>query len=80
MEWISVKDRLPKIEEEVLAYAGKKPWGPDIHVGNLQEGYDSIYWTYYDYLEWHDVTHWMPLPEPPKEQEVLGDFCPYPGG
>lgn len=59
MKWISVKDRLPKIEEIVLAYAPQ--WCSD----------ESIVLTYDG--EWYDyngvlvdsVTHWMPLPEPP---------------
>lgn len=73
-EWISVKDRLPRYNETVLIY---RPFmAEDISVGN--------YYGYYgeDDEEWHEgwvccgtivtdkdvITHWMPLPEPPKEQ------------
>ena len=59
-EWISVKDRLPEESGEYLAYCGE---------------YDGICVLYYEVLKtkgkWRtkwkdDVTHWMPLPEPPK--------------
>ena len=58
-EWISVKDRLPEMEQDVLV---------------ADNGFIAV-WTFYgDYWEdshgwWQEfdeVTHWMPLPEPPK--------------
>ena len=63
MSWISVKDRLPEDGEDVVVIArtGIPYW---YHVAHLKRGRwmrDSgqrIYDT---------VTHWMPLPEPPKE-------------
>lgn len=56
-EWISVKDRLPEIEEMVLTY----PYGP-LPVRCVKE---SGEW-FFDALI---VTHWMPLPEPPTRTE-----------
>lgn len=70
MEWISVKDRLPDNKEMVLIYCptlkhrNKKnniKTGRKINFGcGLRPegclGYDD------------DSTHWMPLPEPPKEK------------
>ena len=66
MEWISVKDRLPDIDKDgelVLYYE----FNNEIGVGYLEDdkwyNYDSG-WE----LDKSVVTHWMPLPEPPKEQ------------
>ncbi len=64
VEWISVEDRLPQYDKEVV-YIDKSN---DIHLGRLESGMGKeIYWTHYDFLEDEDVTHWMPLPHPPKE-------------
>lgn len=63
MDWISVKDRLPEIYERVIYYV--PGWG--IYYGNRQE--DDT-WDAPDVFgpPWlsESVTHWMPLPEPPK--------------
>lgn len=63
-KWISVKDRLPKKRVKVLCFLS---WGRDdidIRIGFQQDG------AFGDYSggEWIRglVTHWMPLPEPPK--------------
>lgn len=66
MKWISVKDRLPDPELGVLAV----DVDGYIHVAFRTELWDAqlkdvLEWTYYDYLPWHDVTHWMPLPDAP---------------
>lgn len=60
--WIPVTERLPEESGEYLAYCGE---------------YDGICVIYYEILKtkskwrtnWKEVTHWMPLPEPPKEVE-----------
>jgi hypothetical protein len=70
-EWINVKDRLPKENEEVLAFS------ITVH----KEGYMSVaHWIAFDESEpniitWFSfineekcITHWMPLPNPPEEK------------
>ena len=62
-EWISVKDRLPKDDSDVLAYS---------RIGEESR----IYPACYSNGVWFDcvfnapatdtTTHWMPLPQPPK--------------
>ena len=51
-EWISVEDRLPDVGKFVLIYSEINGVCLDYH--------DGATFGYYD------VTHWMPLPQPPK--------------
>lgn len=85
MEWISVKDKLPDEEQEVLLYTEEiESYG---RYGKRKKIYHNVYRGYFDGEEWitiychgceyifkmnekyqneHiEVTHWMPLPEPP---------------
>lgn len=57
-EWIPVTDRLPENDKTVLVWSHR----------NSKE-----YFNVYDHGKWvimetEDITHWMPLPEPPKEE------------
>ena len=67
--WISVEDRLPETGEEVLVYDcfGQLNEKPDLSMSSAS--YKNGMW--YDYLGnihfyGEDITHWQPLPEPPK--------------
>lgn len=61
--WIPVSERLPKDDGKVLAIV-------------KEDGYNRIAFVFYEGRRWWDcfydgfqninVTHWMPLPEPPK--------------
>ena len=53
-EWISVNDELPVEGVEVLA------WEDCL--------YHVTFWTGDEWDAMGDITHWMPLPEPPEEQ------------
>lgn len=59
-EWISVKDRLPEKRGEYLCYYKFEPDSPDVICENTYQG--SGLWL----SEMDKVTHWMPLPQPPK--------------
>jgi len=77
MKWISVKDKLPEFDVNVLIYwrlqKDKKEGGywdmiEIAHVSSITQGKDYIN------TEWKDSeynqkspTHWMSLPEPPKQ-------------
>ena len=54
-KWIPVTERLPEEDGDYLVYCGE---------------YDGICVLYYKKgkwrSKWKEVTHWMPLPEPPK--------------
>lgn len=67
-KWISAEERLPESEDEKadcylvtdgdfiwMAYYACKEW-------QFAQCTDSPY-----VIDWTDITHWMPLPEPPKE-------------
>ena len=60
MEWISVKDRLPKVNESILCY--QTIYGRSVGVmddlGQFRFNHPG------DTLK---PTHWMPLPEPPSK-------------
>lgn len=77
-QWISVKDRLPEAEQEVLVIS--RGWGDRLlYVGQYKKmeaqtspltgitskESDWLLWGW-SYLREPQVTHWMPLPEPPK--------------
>lgn len=69
MEWISVKDRLPDSTgfylvavDEIVASKYKGV----IEVGECYKSVDAK--GLFEVLKFHDyVTHWQPLPDPPKE-------------
>lgn len=64
--WISVKDRLPEEPGRYLCWFGKNtfavgasivPYIPDLHWFASLESLER----------YENVTHWMPMPEPPRE-------------
>lgn len=66
IQWVSVKDRLPEIGKSVLIYYPK--WdGDEIQVAKLED--DGMMFDICGEFNIGTgvVTHWMPLPEPPKE-------------
>ena len=66
IKWISVKDRLPDDCVEVLVY--------DTDCGIVIGWYDKEIGDFAaDFISPLDaVTHWQPLPEPPKDGETNG--------
>ncbi|MBO7172347.1 MAG: DUF551 domain-containing protein [Bacteroidaceae bacterium] len=72
-KWISVEERLPEAKLAVLAFGQRyssynkkgEPF-PMTHVAYTRgEGEGWFTYSNDDYVE---VTHWMPLPEPPVEE------------
>jgi hypothetical protein len=67
--WISVKDRLPEIEGEYLAF-GYSASDAARWVVVMYDPRDEFWYELSSDRDWtDDITHWMPLPEPPKEEE-----------
>lgn len=57
--WISVKDKLPENDVRVLVFLNSKRSYTETDTDRMHAG---------EWVRWgNDVTHWMPLPEPPKE-------------
>lgn len=65
MQWISVEDRLPEYGEDVLVYYAGDGIEPP-HVGKTCRLYNMRFLLEGVYGQ---VTHWMPLPEPPRPKE-----------
>jgi hypothetical protein len=62
-KWIPVTERLPEKRGFVLVFTYDKIAGEA-----FMEGDGRFYWSNTDeYAEPLFITHWMPLPEPPKE-------------
>ena len=63
VEWLSVNDYLPPLDHRVLAWDGQ-----EMNIAFIDRIKDDgePFWTFYDYLEFFDVTHWAELPECPK--------------
>lgn len=72
-EWISVKDRLPEEDVSVLVFGSS-----GLFIGSYDYGnkYMESYWSSekYKHIEctedYEPVTHWMPLPQPPKDLQL----------
>ena len=65
MNWISVKDRLPDVGKEVLTY-GSDGIKADSYAFQSTISDKPVFEG--DHNEYnYGVTHWMPLPEPPKQ-------------
>ena len=68
--WISVEERLPEPEKEVIILDGRK----HIDIDHLtDDGEDNYFWWKSDDTIWcedDEITHWMPIPQLPKEDGV----------
>lgn len=66
-KWISVKERLPEKRGIYLAHIvhhnckNDSYWCVCVEYYNPEDGWTSL-------SDLYEVTHWMPLPEPPKEE------------
>lgn len=63
MDWVKAEDALPKMNDVVVIYVqGVVSVGS--YLGDFRS--DPV-WAYADSETAYGVTHWMPLPDPPKE-------------
>ena len=62
MEWIKVEEGMPDEGVCVLTYSKDAPQGGKFTVSIMALGF-----LYPDDEGLIEITHWMPLPEPPKE-------------
>ena len=73
-KWISVDERLPHNLEDVLAFEKYKdvPFVGFYRDGRWIANQDFVYslsGVISSDIDSHNVTHWMPLPTPPKTKE-----------
>ena len=64
-EWISVKDRLPEAGGYVVCIAKRNPFSRFMPMVARIEKNGLVNPITEQYIS--EVTHWMPMPEPPKE-------------
>ena len=64
--WISVKERLPKDDERVLTIGPKG----GMQICRFRDSTPTLGWHFWTAgnARIATVTHWMPLPDPPKEE------------
>ena len=69
-DWISIEDRLPEEAVGILITDGSI-----VTCASMEMWRTGPYWNGYGFggyewefdFHWKDVTHWQPLPAPPKE-------------
>lgn len=67
MEWVKCSDKLPEESVPVLTY---DPVIDELRVDYIllfEDGEEPYIWGRKLIDHWYHVTHWMPLPEPPKD-------------
>ncbi len=66
MDWIKLSEHEPPMGKHIVYAASDNPYIPFIHMAwynlNLQR------WELIPEVIGDAITHWMPLPEPPKEE------------
>lgn len=68
-EWISVKERLPEPGTSVVVLLRHNA-GP-----RYKFAFDGFYgWKWSQYDGRYTVTHWFPLPKPPKDEETPASY------
>ena len=65
-KWISVEERLPEPFVSVLVQMPGEEPHPTVREGFIT--HDGIWFAGHFKRDPDEVTHWMPLPEPPKEK------------
>ena len=63
-KWVSVKDKLPAIHTRVLAFVDGRM---EVAFYDLGPNDVDMFWDRKEQSIFHYVSHWMPLPKPPKD-------------
>ena len=66
-EWISVEERLPQVDTDVLVITANGSF--KVARCNIYHNGTLVLWMTNDGLGERAITHWMPLPELPEESE-----------
>lgn len=76
MEWVKCSDQMPEEEKDYLTYVMDNGCSYNQEVQRfykkprLLKGIYADSYTHWEKTTWDDyiVTHWMPLPEPPRSE------------
>lgn len=68
-KWISVKERLPEMYERVLVLISDKVFISSIEQETSCDEYSNELLTFWDGWDWPEISHWMPLPKTPRNEE-----------
>jgi hypothetical protein len=70
-KWISVKEELPDIDQDVLVMVHWLDYPEDMMVYGRRYKTRWYLWNgeLGELIKGFDITHWRPLPEPPKEDK-----------
>lgn len=67
-EWIKCSERLPEPNKNVIIWVDRYGYYPNyMDVSFIQDGV----WTKHDGT-WQRISHWQPMPEPPKDCSKTG--------
>lgn len=69
-EWIDVNERLPEPKKLVLALVHQLFHRPNVMTIRLTEFAGDKFFTDIYGRKVFNVSHWMPLPEPPKGKDI----------
>ena len=64
MEWISVKEKLPN-DESVIGPVAVLVYGKHLAIGSYADNYGLFFVNDENFRVTNEVTHWLPLPQPP---------------
>lgn len=79
MNWIKCSDRLPEKDGEYLVYVSDRIWSGAMvlwFTNDFSQLYNDLSYPHkgfyendpeYGCIKYEEVTHWMPLPEPPED-------------
>ena len=71
-KWISVNERLPVKEGEYITFTNASGKSKGVLAQNFEittvRGKEVKRWIWFNRISPWKVTHWMPMPEPPKEE------------
>jgi len=68
MEWISVKEKLPEDHADCIVYGIPTCGSCGEYARVVQARFRKERFEFGEYDCGIETTHWMPLPEPPKEK------------
>ncbi len=73
MDWIKTSERIPEQGQNVLIYFPDNPYVNSSVWIVMFDKYLGCFCDYTKFIDLKDISHWMPLPEPPKVKNIAPD-------